>query len=126
MFRVCGNSKFTFVDATNASGLTQAFNTINTQLDAVCGSTLLRQFRFSHAVAFFNRSRSSRAMASSRSSSRMCNWSGVSLATLILALSVPASYKASQVLSDLGAISRLPLTSANVKSCSLNKRTASI
>ena len=70
-------------------------------------------------------SRSSRAMASSRSSSRIRNWSDVSLATPMLALSVPASYKATHVLSDFGAMSRLRLTSANVKSCCLNKRTAS-
>ena len=63
-------------------------------------------------------------MARSRSSSRIRNWSGVSLATPILDLSLPVLYKATHVLCHLVAISELRLTTANVKSCCLNKRTA--
>ncbi len=70
-------------------------------------------------------SRSSRAITSSRSNSRIRNCSGVSLVIPKLPLSSPALCNATQDLSDLGATSKLRLTSASVKFCSLNKRTAS-
>ena len=97
---------------------------------ACCTSYALRAIdcekctHLSNAVAFFI-SRSSRAIANSHSSSRKRNLCGGSLARSMLALNVPASYKATHVLSDLWTISKLRLTSTNVKPCYLNKLLAS-
>ena len=71
-------------------------------------------------------SRSSRAMASSRSSSRMRCWSGVSLEAPSVALSSPRFDYAIQERIDFGSTSNCLPAAATLRCCSMTSLVASL